>query len=51
MQKIRQCTIDDDGVRSIIDEGARVALVTVLMQSFAAKVYNQVSCFVALGLL
>jgi hypothetical protein len=35
---LKHYTIDDDGVTGIIDEGARMALVTELMQSFAAQV-------------
>jgi hypothetical protein len=38
MRKVKQYTIDDDGVHSILDEGARVVLVTDLMQSFSALV-------------
>jgi hypothetical protein len=37
MRKLKQYTIDDDGVRSIIDEGARIALVTELMHSFSVE--------------
>jgi hypothetical protein len=38
MRKVKNYTIDDDGVTSIIDEGARTALVTELMQTFAKQV-------------
>jgi hypothetical protein len=38
MRKLNQYTVDDDGVRSIFDEGACKALVTELMHSFSAQV-------------
>jgi hypothetical protein len=38
MRKVKQYTIHDDGVHSILDEGARAVLVTELMQSFTAQV-------------
>jgi hypothetical protein len=37
MRKVKNYTIDDD-VTSIIDEGARAALVSELMQTFAKQV-------------
>jgi hypothetical protein len=38
MREVKNYTIDDDGVTSIIDEGARTALVSELMQTFAKQV-------------
>jgi hypothetical protein len=38
LRKIKQFTLDDDGSVSIVDEEARVALVSDLMRSFSAEV-------------